>query len=53
MALQNLQQYGCQTGNKLKENSGSRILILVASSPPTPNIWWPSSNFSGQSKNNW
>jgi hypothetical protein len=21
MALQNLQQYGCQTGNKLKENS--------------------------------
>jgi hypothetical protein len=22
MALQNLQQYGCQTGNKLKEKSG-------------------------------
>jgi hypothetical protein len=23
MALQNLQQYGCQTGNKLKEKSWS------------------------------
>jgi hypothetical protein len=27
MALQNLQQYGCQTGNKLKEKS-SVILLL-------------------------
>ena len=24
MALQNLQQYGCQTGNKLKEKSRNR-----------------------------
>jgi hypothetical protein len=28
----------------------SGILILVATKPPTPKIWWPNSNFSGQSK---
>ena len=33
MALQNLQQYGCQTGNKLKEKSrdrnSSRIFVQI------------------------
>jgi hypothetical protein len=28
----------------------SEILILVDSWPPTPKIWWPNSNFSGQRK---
>jgi hypothetical protein len=28
----------------------SDILILVDSWPPTPKIWWPNSNFSGQRK---
>jgi hypothetical protein len=31
----------------------SGVLILVASWPSTPKIWWPNSNFSGQSKKNW
>jgi hypothetical protein len=29
MALQNLQQYGCQTGNKLKEKSRDRIYSKI------------------------
>jgi len=31
----------------------SGILILVASWPSTPKIWWSSSNVSGQSEKNW
>jgi hypothetical protein len=34
-----------------REENKSGILILVASAPPITKIWWPSSNFSGQSKN--
>jgi hypothetical protein len=30
----------------------SGILIMVAIWPPTQTIWWPNSNFSGQSKKN-
>jgi hypothetical protein len=39
MALQNLQQYGCQTGNKLKEKSrdlnrnSSRFFFNMAAKP--------------------
>jgi hypothetical protein len=33
MALQNLQQYGCQTGNKLKENSRDLIKDLPSNIP--------------------
>jgi hypothetical protein len=33
MALQNLQQYDCQTGNKLKEKSREVIPTYMKSSP--------------------